>query len=379
MGNAFINRALEQMARTIFPVVSELETDTNWRLALFGPTQANSGGEEGQHSCLLSYFGGDRPYGDEAAAQLEQYAGIEHAADDLVAKIDEAAASLKIEVPSSFTKDAFKLELAAIGYVIRTYGLGQPGRCDHIDGKVFPSDNPHSLDDAAVALEMMAQARDGSETLLSDPFRLALALLDVQDFVGHFALEPTEQGINRPAAERAATLDWNGYPYSAIIVPGFGPLDGSRSLSPRGRLQVQLAAQHYQQGMAPFVLLSGGRVWPARTLCRESEEMRKALIERFDVQENAIIVEPYARHTPANLRNATRRLAAVGVPLDKEALVVTNDDQLDHMMSEAFAMRCAGELGHQPGKFTQRLSEVAAAFLPSPDALARNPLDPLDP
>ena len=115
------------------------------------------------------------------------------------------------------------------------------------------------------------------------------------------------------AIARARTLDWSHYPYTAIVVPGIGPDDLDVSLSARGKLNVRLAAARFAQGLAPFTLVSGGRVHPRGTHYAEALEMRRALMERFGIPGDCIVVDPYARHTTTNLCNAVPEKGDLGV------------------------------------------------------------------
>lgn len=181
------------------------------------------------------------------------------------------------------------------------------------------------------------------------------------------------------AIARARTLDWSHYPYTAIVVPGIGPDDLDVSLSARGKLNVRLAAARFAQGLAPFTLVSGGRVHPRGTHYAEALEMRRALMERFGIPGDCIVVDPYARHTTTNLCNAVRRLTALGAPLDRDALIVSNVEQIQYMVSADFASRNARELGYQPGLVKPRTSANELEFMPSAMSLRGDPADPLDP
>jgi len=107
--------------------------------------------------------------------------------------------------------------------------------------------------------------------------------------------------------------------------------------------------------------------------------MRRALIERFGVPAEAIIIEPYARHTTTNLRNITRRLAAMTAPLDKDTLIITNVGQSSYIESPDFSARNLKDLGYVPGTVGARLSPNELTFRPSIKSLRIDPSDPLDP
>jgi hypothetical protein len=136
---------------------------------------------------------------------------------------------------------------------------------------------------------------------------------------------------------------------------------------------------YYAQGLAPFLIVSGGAVHPRGTTHVEALEMRRALIERYGVPADAIVIDPYARHTTTNVRNATRRLIAMGAPLDRDMLVVSNKAHVDSIASPAFAARNARELGYQPATLSARIAPTAVALRPSRDSLRIDPADPLDP
>ena len=140
-------------------------------------------------------------------------------------------------------------------------------------------------------------------------------------------IEPIDGGENAAATARARAIDWSRYRYTAIIVTGIGPDMEDLPLSAGGKYHVRLAASRFAQGVAPFIIVSGGRAHPRATPYAEALEMRRALIERYGVPADAIVIEPYARHTTTNLRNALRRLMALGAPLDRQALIVCNPDQ----------------------------------------------------
>ncbi|UAK25771.1 YdcF family protein [Sphingomonas nostoxanthinifaciens] len=266
-------------------------------------------------------------------------------------------------------------EIGGINAVIGVYGQGAPARYPKIDGP----DPQQIAANAAAAVSMAEAGRDDPTTALDPSIGLALALLDANDRDEAIAFEPLDARFNAAAMARAKTLDWAHYRYTAIIVPGIGPEDPATPLSALGKLNVRMAAKLWREGRAPFILFSGGTVHPRGTRHAEAIEMAHALAERFGVPENAILVEPYARHTTTNLRNATRRLAALGAPLDRPALISTNPDQSRYIEGVVFAQRNQHELGYQPGRVGARLSPTELEFQPSALSLRVDPMDPLDP
>lgn len=270
-------------------------------------------------------------------------------------------------------------ELKGLNGILQVYGLGAPPRYPQIDGPIDPPGTALfgvTLADAATLAE--AGKQDASAEL--DPsLALALALLDVNDRKTASAFEPLDERYNAAALAHARTVDWRRHRFTAIIVPGVGPENPALTLSARGKLNVRMAAQRFADGAAPFIIVSGGAVHPRQSPNVEALEMRRALIERFAIPPESIVVEPYARHTTTNLRNVTRRLFALGAPADQDALIVTNAEQSKYIESALFSERNRVELGYQPGKVERRLSPVELTFRPAASSLRIDPLDPLDP
>jgi hypothetical protein len=208
-------------------------------------------------------------------------------------------------------------------------------------------------------------------------FSSELILLNHRDEAGRY--EPMELGENAAAFQRVKTIEWAKYPYSVIVVPGAGNEGPGVNLSPAGRLRDELAAKRFRDGKAPFLIVSGGFVHPIRTEFSEAIEMKRDLMTRFGIPADSIIVDPHARHTTTNMRNAARLMYRYGIPFDKTALVTTDPSQSQSIESSAFDKRCMDELGYVPQKILSRLSAFDLTFLPIRSSLQANPLEPLDP
>lgn len=275
--------------------------------------------------------------------------------------------------------DAVWREVDGLNDVLRVYGVGKLPRYPLIDG----SDEAFgSAAFAAIVADavMLAQVQQDDPALGGDAsLSLALALLDANDKDAAIAFEPLDPRYNADAVAKARGVDWTRYRYSAILALGVGPEDLHTPLSARGKVNVRLAAELYARGVAPFIVVSGSAVHPRDTPHVEALEMRRALIERYGVPAAAIVVEPYARHTTTNLRNATRRLIALGAPLDREMLVVSNPGHIDAIESPAFVARNQRELGYQPAAIGARSGPNAITVRPSALSTRVDPADPLDP
>lgn len=268
-------------------------------------------------------------------------------------------------------------EIAGINMIVRTYALGAiPTTAIDGPGTVSPQDHLTRLQ----AADWLAETpRGGSAQRLDPSIDYALALLDLSDRTDAIGHEPLTGGANAAATARAKTLDWRRYRYSAMIVTGVGPEIEGEPLSPFGKYHLRLAARRFAQGDIAFILVTGGRAHPRATPFTEADEMRKALIERYGVPAEAILIEPYARHTTTNLRNASRLLARIGAPREAETVIVCNPLQSAYIESAKFTERNAAELGYQPGTVVRRVSPTELVFRPSPASERVDPRDPLDP
>lgn len=277
-------------------------------------------------------------------------------------------------------QSALAREISGINMILSEYGSGAPpARYPLIDGPDRRESYALFAAKVADAVAIARAGRSDQTTALDPSIGLVLALLDVHGRNDAAAYEPIDQGMNAAASMRARTIDWGRYRYTAIIVPGIGPDDLSTPLSPKSKLHVRMAAQLFAKGDTPFIIVSGGKVHPRGTSFNEAVEMRRALIERFAVPEDSIVVEPYARHTTTNLRNAARRLMSLRAPLDRDAVVVANPVQSRYIESAELATRNQSELGYQPGSIGRRLTPTVILFRPSAVSARVDPSDPLDP
>lgn len=270
-------------------------------------------------------------------------------------------------------------EFRGLNNLLGVYGLGAKPLYPEIDG---PNPAMASLQSAATlryAVELADAARGDPATRLDSSIALGVALLDDNDRDDATAFDSLDARYNAGALAKARSLDWKSYRFTAIIVPGMGPDDLSTPLSPGGKLRVRLAAERFAAGLAPFIIVSGGMVHPRGTHFAEAIEMRKALIEDYGVSADCIIVDPYARHTTTNLRNATRALIALGASLGRDALIVSDPEQIRYIASREFADRNQSVLGYEPGTLGKQSSPFELPFRPSRASLRVDPMDPLDP
>jgi hypothetical protein len=275
---------------------------------------------------------------------------------------------------------AWREAAEAMNRLISVYGDGAAPRYPAIDGPLYADlKAPAYQRLQQLAAQVAAEEAAQGEAFFAPSLRYALLLLEInlRNEAGRY--EPLERGENRAALERAARLDWRRYRYTAIVVPGAGSDRPGVALSPFGRLRLRLAVQRYRAGHAPFVLVSGGHVHPDRTPFNEAMEMKKALVETFGIPAEAILVDPHARHTTTNLRNAARQIFRYGMPFDRPALITTDPGQSRYIEDPGFAVRCRTELRYLPFRSLKRTSEFDLEFLPALEVLTQDGTDPLDP
>jgi len=267
-----------------------------------------------------------------------------------------------------------------INRVLHVYGLqDQNPHSSGIDSPLYKPTNPLFGALVKTALGTAIDVSSSDPAFFGPSLDIALRLLQVQlrDEAGRH--EPMESSVNAAAYRAIRKTDFSKYLYSCILVPGYGAEEEKVPLSPAGRLGLELAVKRYREHLAPFLIVSGGYVHPERTPYSEAIEMRRCLMNEFHIPERAILLDPHARHTTTNVRNAARILYRYGMPFDKPGLIVTNVFQSRDIESKAFANRCMNEFGYLPARQYTRRSEFDLEFLPAIISLSIDSRDPLDP
>lgn len=275
--------------------------------------------------------------------------------------------------------NAWQICADGLNDVLAVYGQGLAPRYPKIDSVSFDVNSAEFQSRVSALLKGVPVESATSQLFFEPALGAALQLLSLnhRDEAGRF--EPMETGVNQAAVQSIPSIPWSKYDYSVIVVPGAGPSDPDTALSAAGRVRVELAADAYHAGKAPFILLSGGYVHPAQTRFSEAIEMKKVLLSDYHVPEAAVLVDPHARHTTTNMRNAAREIYRYDIPMNKPALVVSDAAQTGYIASQGFADRCLKELGYLPFQIISRPSPTSLVFLPQADSLQQDPLDPLDP
>jgi hypothetical protein len=189
--------------------------------------------------------------------------------------------------------------------------------------------------------------------------------------------EPLADGQNKAALERMKTIDWTKWRFSVVLGLGWGPDDAS-PLSILGQQHADIVADRFLAGLAPFILLTGGHVHPADTTpYSEALEMKKYLMTAYSIPEDAILVDPHARHTTTNFRNIARQFMMYGMPMDKPGLLSSDVAQTFYTLH--IDVRCMQDLGYLPYRSVQSLDEQDNCFLPAAESMFYDARDERDP
>ncbi len=263
--------------------------------------------------------------------------------------------------------------------LMEVYGLGRAPRYPAIDAITFDAASDSYKRTVSILALLLDEDRSNLNLFFQPSLRFALGLADNNSRDEAGRLEPLEAGENAAAYGKIATAEWAKYPFTVIVVLGSGTDRPNLAMSPYGKMRTALAAKRWREGKAPFILVSGGYVHPMQTPYCEALEMKKALIRDYGIPAEAILIDPHARHTTTNIRNAARLIFRYGIPVNRPALITTDNGHSASVEAPAFKTRCLAELGYEPYRELKRYSVFDLEFLPNVEALQLDPADPLDP
>lgn len=276
-----------------------------------------------------------------------------------------------------YMKKALLQDLSSMNYIIDVYGDAKPPNYPKIDSISFDVKNKYY----PALLNGIREEIMSNKSTMSKPLDLTMTvaerLLEINDRSDAGQQMLLQEKENVAAVNKVKSTDFSKYPYSAILTLGAGPEIAGQKISPMGMLRARTAANHYFQGVAPFIILSGGRVHPYKTVFTEALEMKKYLVENLNVPADAIIIEPLARHTTTNYRNAIRLMLMYGFPKDKMAVATSSGSHLDAVQD--MESRLLKELGYMPYIPGKRISETLLEFKPLDVSFTIDPDEPLDP
>jgi hypothetical protein len=266
-----------------------------------------------------------------------------------------------------------------INYIIDQFGLGKKMRYPTIDSPNYVVTSRYYRIVMKDMLALLDEQTDKMKLFYQPSLAIAMHLMEANDRDEPARFEPMEQTVNKKAFDKVKQTQWGKYQYAVIVIPGNGPPLITTPISPDNKIHCDAAALSYLKGMAPFIITSGGYCYPFRGPYCEAIEMKKYLMNKYGIAEDAIIVDPHARHTTTNIRNADRLIIRYGIPTDKPSLFITSKSQHDYTMNDLFDKRNLRELGYLPYRGKTSISNHAIVFYPTYESLHMDPLDPLDP
>ena len=281
--------------------------------------------------------------------------------------------------PQEMLVKAWEQDAMGVNFAIGVYAEGKKPNYPLIDSVSFDTrDGRNSGLLYNTASLVGLENKKNTVSFFAPSLTCALRFIEMNEREQAADFEPMTETENKAAYQRVKTIKWDAFKYSVIVVPGAGPDIPTVALSAEGMLRCRLAAIQYRKGMAPYILVSGGKVHPYKTKYCEATEMKKFLIDKLKIPENAIIIDPHARHTTTNMRNAARLIYRYGIPFNKPGISCTTRGQ-SNMIGVTLIDRCLKELHEAPYRNGLRLSETEIEFYPLLEALHINPTEPIDP
>lgn len=266
-----------------------------------------------------------------------------------------------------------------INYIIDQFGFGKKLRFPRIDTASYVVTSRYYRGVMKDMFSLLDEHTDDMKLFHQPSLAIAMRLMDANDRDEPARFEPMEQKDNKKAFDRIKLIQWDKYKYATIVIPGNGPELFTTPISPDNKIHCDIAADRYLKGWAPFIIVSGGYCYPFRGPYCEAIQMKKYLMEKFNIPENAIIIDPHARHTTTNFRNANRLIIRYGIPVDKQSVFITAKMQASSVKSDLFDKRNMHDLGYLPYREKTGISNHDITFYPTYESLHMDPLDPLDP
>lgn len=277
-------------------------------------------------------------------------------------------------------KNIWLQDANAINHTIDVYGMGKKPNYPQTDSVSFDVHSARFTQEILPLIInniLMSRAKD--QIFSSISMHAAKSLLEASNRMQATDFEPLALGENKSAYCSVSNTQWIKYPYSAIVVLGVGPETRDEHVTPESLMRAEYAAQCWKNKMVPFIIVSGGRVHPYHTPYCEAWEMKHFLQTVCNIPDSVIIIEPHARHTTTNLRNAGRIMVRNSFPLDKPALVIGSKSHIDYVMSQKFSNRFVKELGFLPVNIIRRKSDLLAEFTVNTSCLQLDEDEPMDP
>jgi len=274
---------------------------------------------------------------------------------------------------------AFVEAAEGINHIIDVYVAGQDPKYPDIDKVSF---NVNSAEYLSKLNTVVDNLNKETHTLFFQPFlkfALKVMALNNRDEAGRYY--PLKEGENKATFEYIKTVNWDDFEYSLVLALGDGPdkPNDLPNISIGGMRNADQAVALYQQGKAPLIVLSGGHVKPFQVPFSEGIEMKKYVMDTYNIPESRILVETQARHTTTNMRNTGRLIFSYGIPSDKKAVVTSSESHINTIESSNFNTRSLLEMNHIAAEVFTRISNIYLEFTPKIEVLHLDSSDPLDP
>jgi hypothetical protein len=288
--------------------------------------------------------------------------------------------NFKSETDTELLLKAWQVCAQGMNRIMKIYGSGEAPQYAKIDSVSYDVKSDFYKGSVFMWSDMMHNKKPKANALFfqeSLDFSLSLLYMNHRNEVARY--EPLEDNENKKAIAHIKQINFNAFDYASILILGNGPENYQDRLSAVGKLNIQLGVLEYEAKKAPLIIVSGGHAHPFRAPYCEAIEMKKELMDFYHIPEENILIDPFARHTTTNLRNAVRMMISYQMPVDKKSIVVTNVSHSKYVGDPNFNARCLEELGYLPAIILKRLNSTAIEFMPKIESLHQNPIDPLDP
>ncbi len=281
--------------------------------------------------------------------------------------------------PAEIIGKIWEQDAHAMNKLIDVYGKGEEPFYPNIDSISYAvGSRKHNMLMTAARSLILLEA-ENNPLFYFIPYYAGKLMLDINDRDDSVVYEPLGENENKASYERITTIDWDAYPYSVIVILGWGPDNYDFPLNPGAKIRIRTAVTKFKEGVAPFIIVTGGKVYPYKTRNVEAYHMKRYLMQEFNIPEDHIIIEPHARHTTSNIRNSARIIYRTGIPIDKPMLVSSSEQHVSTVASDAFVQRCQKELNLVPYTLGKRTGPNFVELYPLPNALQINPIEPIDP
>lgn len=273
--------------------------------------------------------------------------------------------------------EAWKEQRDGLNYIFKAYLQGKGMIYPTIDSAIYDVHSPTYLDSVKHIIKKVTN-KQGDPLFSSVTLEIAIEVLKLNKINEGVTFRPLS-GVNGAAYKKMKDMRWEEYAYSSILVFGSGPTKKGVSISPTSKERCRMGAALFKKEKAPFIIVSGGAVHPYGTTFFEAQEMKKYMVDSLGISAASIMIEPHARHTTTNIRDANRILLSQKVPIDQPVLGVTSKSHIDYIVSDRFDDVFKRDLGVIPYVGMKRVSDTTVSYYPTVSSFQINSCQPLDP